>query len=111
MARHGGPVPNDHNEYEPMTAETWDQVLDELDAEHPGLKAGMIGRWMEGHRGHTGTKLRWHVPDGSLGWYVHGQCDQCRVASGQHYVIDEDLSNPTPSFLQTLHKRKKEKHG
>ena len=80
-----GPIPRDHNEYEMMTAETWDRVLAEVDADLPGLGT-TLGTWMEGHRGHTGTCLRWHIPDGSSLWFVHGQCNQCRVASGQHLV-------------------------
>lgn len=78
-------LPRDHNEYEMMTEANWDQVLAELDADKSPLGT-TIGGWMAGHRGHTGTCLRWYIPDGYRDWFVHGQCNQCRVASGQHLV-------------------------
>lgn len=80
-----GHVPRDHNEYEMMTEANWDRVLAELDADLPPLGT-TVGTWMVGHRGHGGTCLRWWIPEGSRSWFVHGQCNQCRVASGQHLV-------------------------
>lgn len=94
--------PQDHNEYESMTEETWDKVLSELDEEHRGLGATM-GTWMADHRGHVGTSLRWWVPEGTLFWFVHGQCNGCRVASRQHFVGADDPAHPDPSLLKSRH--------
>lgn len=77
--------PQDHNELEPMTAESWDQVLAELNTDCPGV-GDTIGAWMESHRGHMGTFIRWWKPEGSPVWSAHGRCNGCRVDSRQHVI-------------------------
>lgn len=80
----------DHTEVESMDVQ-FDQVLDELKAEHESAGT-TIAAWMEGHRGHAGTGIRWWVPAGTMAWYAHGRCNQCRVDSQQHYIGSEDPS-------------------
>ena len=90
----------DHNELEAMDV-TFDQVLDELKSEHAGVGAS-IAAWMEDHRGHTGTGIRWWVPAGTMAWYAHGRCNQCRVDSQQHYVGSDDPVSPGPDLGNTV---------
>lgn len=72
-------------ELEYMTEENWDQVLAELNTDLPGVGT-TLGAWLEEHRGHGGTCIRWILPPDTVLWSAHARCEGCRVDSRQHVI-------------------------
>lgn len=90
----------DHEEFEPVTKDTWTARMTELAEDSPEVNseqiAVVLGAWLEPHveAGHGGTGLRWTRAQNSRYWEVHAQCGQCRRNSAAHQT-GPDPSVPT----------------